>query len=197
MNSTCPICGLDDCKRQDPQCIEHWNQFEIIVGEDLYPSPVDYKSQLDAFLASKTPEVRKFAELVEAASEESKPLLVEELERLSTKQKNPGWLNQYIDLLVNGTHNQSSAAKELGVAQCQVSNFFGKNNLRNLQTLIMQRNRFSTQNDLEAELMRRVMSGKSDNLLMFKLKQLDPSYRDNHQVIVNNNNLTQWNLEIE
>jgi hypothetical protein len=209
---TCKVCGQDACTKEDPQCVEYW---EMVEGEQSVDLPIiilnttptitksapivvcDTQSKLNELLESKIPEVKKFAELIEAASEESQPLLIEELERLCTKQKNPGWLNQYIDLLINGTDNQSSAAKKLGIAQCQVSNFFGKNNLRNLQTLIMYRNRFSTQNDLEAELMRRVMSGKSDNLLMFKLKQLDSTYRDNTQVTVNNNTINAWKLELD
>lgn len=201
MNENCPICGLDVCTKEDPQCQEYWHKLATTPNNTTWFENNGIVEQnnynlLDSYIESpKIPSIGMIAELCLNAPNSMIPLLVEDLESLTSFKKYPEWLEPLLNALNTGEHSVFTATKALKISVGTPIRFFTYHNLGNIWNVIAQSYRVNRVLALEGELNKRVFSGKSDNLLMFALKKEDPSYRDNHQVIVNNN-INSWDIEV-
>lgn len=177
--------------------IEYAEPVEAELVETVDLEIIDHTQQLIELMSHKTPEVASIARLCLGAHVDQHPAICDELSTLINKKALPTWLNGYVEMVTTSGHNINDAAKLLGLPNhSTISSYFTNNKLKTIASIITLHNKEATKLELESELMRRIRLGKSDVLLMFALKKLDPSYRDNTQVNVQTNVLNSWDIEI-
>ena len=203
MKEACPICGLDDCTQEDPQCKEYWESKSI----DLIPyiditleseQNIDYFEEIYKVAEStKHPSVKKISEICLGQSPDNLEVLYSEINKMDSLKTIPIWIEGYIDFCVSGLHNATTAAEVLKIHQSTIPNWFAYQNLRQINHVLRHLCKSTKVDLLEKEMYRRIESGKSDNLLMFALKKENPEYRDNHQITVNNNTINAWQIDLD